>query len=167
MTQDDSSPPPERVVIDTRREYQEAFDALLALATREIRIFDPDLAQLAVEAPERLDRVGAFLRRTRGNRLFIAVHDPAPLAQRSPRLARLVALFSDDIAVHRTTGEAERAQDCFVLADREHFVRRAVAAHPRGVFARHDPHEGTLMRERFDQIWESSEPTAPPTTLGL
>lgn len=167
MTESDSSPGAVRVVVGTRREYLEAFDAVLGLARRELRVFDPDLAQLELDVPERIERLAAFLRATRGNRLLIAVHDPSYLARHSPRLARLIAAFSTDVAVHQTTGEAARVQDCFVLADGEHVVRRAVATHPRGVFVRDDPHEGALMRERFDQIWESSEPTAPPTTLGL
>lgn len=167
MTESHSSQIAERTLIETRREYLEAFDALLGLARRELQIFDPDLVQLGLDAPERIERLGAFLRQTRGNRLLIAVHDPEHLTRHSPRLAQLIAFFTTDIAVHQTTSEASRAQDCFVLADGQHFVRRAVATHPRGVFARHDAHEGALMRERFDQIWESSEPTAPPTTLGL
>jgi len=167
MTNSDSSPSAVRVVVGTRQEYLEAFDAVLGLARRELRIFDPDLAQLELDAPERIERLAAFLRATRGNRLLIAVHDPSHLARHAPRLARLIAAFCADVAVHQTTGEAARVQDCFVLADGEHVVRRAVATHPRGAFIRDDPHEGALMRERFDQIWESSEPTAPPTTLGL
>ncbi|MCU0803702.1 MAG: hypothetical protein MUF79_01230 [Burkholderiales bacterium] len=167
MTESGSPPAVTRVLIGTRREYRDAFDALLGLARRELRIFDPDLVQLGLDDPGRIARLEGFLRATRGNRLFVAVHEPGHLERHSPRLAQLVAAFSTDFAVHRTTGEAARAQDCFVLADAAHVVRRAVAAHPRGVFVRDDPHESALMRERFDQIWESSEPTSPPTTLGL
>lgn len=167
MTEPDSSPPAARALIETRRDYLEAFDQLLAIARRELRIFDPDLVQLGLDAPGRIERIEHFLRATRGNRLLIAVHDAAHLTRRSPRLGQLIAAFSADVTVRETTGEAARAQDCFVLADGEHVIRRPVAAHPRGVFLRDDAHEGALMRERFDQIWESSEPTAPPTTLGL
>ena len=167
MNEPDSPSAAARALIGTRREYLEAFDTLLGLARRELRVFDPDLVQLALDVPERIARLESFLRRTRGNRLLIAVHDPTHFARHSSRLGQLITMFSTDVAVHQTTGEAARVQDCFVLADGEHVVRRAVAAHPRGVFARDDPHEGALMRERFDQIWESSEPTAPPTTLGL
>jgi hypothetical protein len=167
MTEPDASPAATRALIGTRQEYLDAFDTLLALARRELRIFDPDLVQLGLEAAERLERLEAFLRATRGNRLLVAVHDPTHLTLHSPRFAQVIAAFSTDIAVHQTIGEAARVQDCFVLADGTHVVRRAVAAHPRGVLYRDDPQEGALMWQRFDQIWESSEPTAPPTTLGL
>ena len=58
-------------------------------------------------------------------------------------------------------------QDCFVLADMEHFVRRPVAAQSRGVFTLNEYQDARLMRERFDEIWQSSVPAIPATTLGL
>jgi hypothetical protein len=58
-------------------------------------------------------------------------------------------------------------QDCFVLADGEHLVRRPVTAQPRGVLVIGDPKECQPMRERFDQIWESSIPSVSANTTGL
>ncbi len=163
----DATVAPERDLLAAQADYLGAFDVLLALAERELRVFDPNLAQLDLDAPERVDALGAFLRRGATSRLYVAVHDTDHLQRHLPRLARLFALFSTTAMVSRTLGEAARVADCFVLADRDHFLRRPVAVQPRGVFVRHDPREAALMRERFEQIWESSEPAAPPTTLGL
>jgi hypothetical protein len=57
-------------------------------------------------------------------------------------------------------------QDCFVLADMEHFVRRPVAAQP-AASTLNEYQDARLMRERFDEIWQSSVPAIPATTLGL
>jgi len=164
---DDSPAAPTRTAIGTRREYLDAFDSLLGAARRELRIFDPDLAQLEINAPNRVDALGSFLRRDRLSQLHLVVHDDEYLARSCPRLAELIALFSTNVFVRRSDGDAARAQDCFVIADADHCVRRPVAAQPRGTIIRDDPHETALMRERFDQIWESSVPAAPPTTLGI
>lgn len=158
---------PERISIATRREYLDAFDALLAGAQRELYLFDPDLEQLQLNASARSEALAAFLRRSALTRLHIVVHDDKHLAHHCPRLADLIALFSTNVAIRRTDGDAARAQDCFVIADAADCVRRPVAAQLRGVIIRNDPNEAALMLERFGQIWDSSIPAAPPTTIGI
>jgi hypothetical protein len=158
---------PSRQLLATHAEYVECFDLLLALATRELRIFDPTLARLELESPARAEQLAAFLGQGADVRLMIALHDPAPLLSRMPRLRRLCALFAPQIEIRQTFGEAARAQDCFVIADLEHLARRPMASQPRGAFLCGEPQEAALYRERFDAIWESSEPAAPVTTLGL
>jgi hypothetical protein len=165
------SPPtsgaPARQLLATHAEYVQCFDLLLALATRELRIFDPTLARLELESPARAGQLAAFLEQGAHVRLMIALHDPAPLLSRMPRLRRLCALFTPQVEIRQTLAEAARAQDCFVIADLKHLVRRPVASQPRGAFLCGEPQEAALYRERFDAIWESSEPTASVTTLGL
>jgi hypothetical protein len=160
-------PQPRRELLGSRREYLDAFDALLANARRELRIFDPDCAQLELDAPERSAMLRRFLLASRDNRLFVAVHDPEHLKRGCPRMLDIVRDFSFAIAIHQTEGEAARVQDCFVLADIEHFLRRPVAAQPRGVYIVNEYKDARLMRERFDEIWQSSMPAVSATTLGL
>jgi hypothetical protein len=160
-------PQPERRLIGSRSEYLAAFDALLIGLRRELRVFDPDCTQLQLNSPARADALRRFLLASRDNRLVVVVHDPEPLKKRTPRFLRLLAEHSASIAVHQTEGEAARAQDCFVLADMEHFVRRPVASAARGVWAINEYQESRLMRERFDEIWQSSFPAVSATSLGL
>jgi len=160
-------PQPERRVITTRGDYLAAFDDLVAAARKELRIFDPDLSQLELNTPTRIERLRQFLLASRENRLFIALHDTDHVTRAAPRVMNLLAQFSASIAVHRTEGDAARVQDCFVLADAEHLIRRPVAAQPRGVVVANDLKECQVMRERFDEIWQSSVPAVSATKLGL
>jgi hypothetical protein len=156
-----------RQLLASRAAYVESFDLLLGLAVRELRIFDPDLAQLELESPGRLERLGELLRQDASVRVHVALHDPASLLARMPRTRRLFALFATQVAVRRTFGEAARAQDCFVIADAEHLVRRPVVTQARGVLLCGEAHQVAPCLERFEAVWESSEPAAPATTLGL
>jgi hypothetical protein len=79
----------------------------------------------------------------------------------------LLGTFSASMFIHQTQGDAAKVQDCFVLCDEQNFVRRPVAAHPRGAVYLEDPNEGRAMRERFDQIWESSFMAVAATQIGL
>jgi hypothetical protein len=160
-------PQPRRTIIGSRGEYLAAFDELIAVTRRELRIFDPDCGQLDMNSPGRHEQLRQFLLASRDNRLFVVVHDPEHLERHCPRMLRLFAEFSAAIAIHQTEGEAARAQDCFVLADMEHFVRRPVAAQPRGVYCVNEYQDARSFRERYDEIWQSSVPAISATTLGL
>jgi hypothetical protein len=142
-------------------------EVILTLAHRELAIFDPDLALLGINSPPRIALLQAFLGGTRDRRLRIAVHDDEHVKQFCPRLIDLLVLHRSRIAIHRTEGEAARIEDCFVLADAEHCVRRRVARQGRGAVGLHDAQEGRALHGRFEEIWQSSVPSVSATTLGL
>ena len=158
---------PERRIISSRTEYLDAFDRLVELAERELRIFDPDCFGLEINSPRKCELLRAFLLRGRNNRLYIAVHDTEYLRNHCPRLLELLQRFGDRMFIHQTQGEAARVQDCLVLADRLHFVRRPVHAQPRGTFVLNDEKESQGMNMRFSEIWESAFPAVSATTSGL
>lgn len=160
-------PRTERILINSRGEYRAAVARLLSMGKRELRVFDPDLADLDLHTEESIGVLTRFLGRSRSQRVLIAVHDTSFITRRAPRLMRLIGSYSPAITVHRTLGDARRVQDCFMLADDESFVRRPVAQQPRGVIYIHESHEGRAMRERFDEIWESSELGVTASAVGL
>ena len=167
MTEEIGLPEPERLLLSTRREYLEAFERLLGLARRELRVFDTDLALLGVDAPQTNELLRAFLLRHRDNRLYIAVHDTTHIRGQCPRLLHLLRQTSDRLFINQTEGEAARAQDSFVLADRLHFLRRPVQAQPRAVLRLNDAQESQGIHLRFTEIWDSSVPAVSPSTSGL
>lgn len=158
---------PERHVFTSRAEYVAGFEQVLRLAHNELRIFDSDLSQLPLSSVATLDSLRDFLGRRRDNRLFIALHNPDLVARRMPRLMSLLGLFGSSIFINQTEGDAARVQDCFALADSHHFVRRPVWAQPRGVLILNDEKDAHKMRERFDEIWQSSIPSVSASTSGL
>jgi len=76
---------PERKLITLRSEYKQAFDMLLPLTQRELRIFDPDLSELGLHTEAFSRELRDFLARSRGSRLYIALHDVSFVSQRAPR----------------------------------------------------------------------------------
>ena len=167
MSTEPVEPATERTLLSTRRDYVESVARLLALARHEIRIFDPDLADTGLNTEAATRVLHQFFVRGRAQRLLIAVHDTDFVARRAPHLMRLFGTFSGGMLIHKTQGDAARVQDCFVLVDEAHFVRRRVAAQPRGALYLNDPREARGMRERFDDIWESSHLAVSASTVGL
>lgn len=152
---------------ETEAGFQDAIDRLLGLPGRELRIFDPDLMALRLNAPARIDRLEAFLRASRTRRILIALHDPSHLTRYLPRMMSLLTRHSHAIEVRRTHEEIREIQDAFLVLDAEHYVRRPVAQFFRGGSGVHDQTEALAMRGRFLEIWASSFPAVSATTLGL
>ena len=158
---------PERILLAAKNDYLQGFERLLGLARRELRIFDPDLAELDMNSTRRIETLARFLRESRTHRIYIALHDVEHVAKHCPRLITLLGSYTAGIFILQTQGEAAKVQDCFVLADGDHLLRRPVTTQPRGVLAINDPKECQPMRERFDEIWESSVPAVSANTTGL
>jgi len=160
-------PQTEYVPFDGEAEFQRAVDRLLEAPGRELRVFDPDLAALRLNAPERIERLRAFLVASRTHRLLIALHDPEHVTRDCPRMMTLLARFSHAIQIHRTHEEIRDIQDGFLVMDERHYVRRPVARFYRGALGLYDDTEALAMRGRFQEIWSASFPGVSAATLGL
>ncbi len=158
---------PQRTLLTTRQEYLAAADQLLATAERELLVFDPDLVMLDFNSPPRIEMLRRLLAANRNHRVRIALHDVAHVNTRCSRLLGLISIFPAGLVIQCTQGEASRAQDCFVIADHNNLVRRPAAAQSRGVLLLDDPTETHAMRDRFEQIWESSYIAVSATKTGL
>ena len=167
MIESPQGPAPVRTLLATRTDYFEGFNRLLGLAARELRIFDRDLSELGMNDVGRIETLTRFLRGSRTRRIHVALHDVEHVTRYCPRLITLLGSYTGGIFIYQTHGEAAKVQDCFVLADDLHLLRRPVAAQPRGVLVLDDPKECQPMRERFGEIWESSLPGVSACTTGL
>ena len=162
-----AAPPPHYERFDTEAAFQAALDRLLEQAGRELRIFDPDLAALRLNSPERVARVESFLQASRTRRLYMVLHDTGHVTRHCPRMMGLLARYSHAIQINQTHQEIRELQDSFLVLDAMHYLRRPVARLFRGALGLNDENEALAMRGRFGEIWSASFPAVAPTTLGL
>jgi hypothetical protein len=148
-------------------ESQAAIDEVIATAERTLRIFDSTLAHRGFNAPARAERLREFLVAGRAHRLLIALHEPEVLVRECPRLLTLLRQFPMSIEIHRTLAQARNAMDPFVLADDHSVWHQLHLEQPRAIVALHSPADALPIAQRFEEIWELSEPAATATTLGL
>lgn len=152
---------------DTYEGFQSAIDRLLEQPGRELRAFDPDGVALRLNDPARIARLERFLLASRTRRFYLVVHDTDHLTRLCPRLLALLRRFSHAMQINRTHEEIRQVQDCFLLLDSMHYVRRPVAALPRGAMGLGDENESQALRGRFAEIWSASYPAVSSTTVGL
>jgi len=148
-------------------ESLEAIDEVIAVAERTLKIFDVSLSNRGFNSPARSAALREFLVRGRSHRILIALHETDLLERENPRLLTLLRQFPMSIEIHRTLAQARNANDPFVLADDHSVWHQLHYEQPRAVAALHSPAETLPISQRFDEIWELSEPAVSATTLGL
>jgi hypothetical protein len=163
----DEEPVPVERTLASIAEQVEAIDALVERATHSLRVFDVDLSQGGWNSPGRAERLGAFLRRTRGGRLEMIVHDTRYLEQSCPRLIALLRGFGHAMTVYRTGPDARSAMDPLTIADDRHFLHRFHVDGARAALAFDAPVAARPLVARFEEIWATGEPGLTGTVLGL
>jgi hypothetical protein len=148
-------------------ESLEAIDEVISVADRTLRIFDVSLSGRGFNSPARAAALREFLVRGRSHRILIALHETDLLERENPRLLTLLRQFPMSIEIHRTLAQARNANDPFVLADDHSLWHQLHYEQPRAVVALHLPADTLPISQRFDEIWELSEPAVSATTLGL
>ncbi|HWM43825.1 MAG TPA: hypothetical protein VNP36_15420 [Burkholderiales bacterium] len=152
---------------DTNEGFQACIERLLGQPGRELRVFDPDGAALRLNEPARIEALAGFLLASRTRRLYLVVHNTDHVTRQCPRLLTLLRRFSHAMQINRTHEEIREVQDCFLLLDSMHYVRRPVAALFRGAMGLGDENEAQALRGRFGEIWAASYPAVSSTTIGL
>jgi hypothetical protein len=148
-------------------ESQAAIDQVIAAAQRTLRIFDATLTGRGFNTPARAENLRQFLVAGRAHRILIALHEPDSVARDCPRLLSLLRQFPMSIEIHRTLAQARNAMDPFVLADDHSVWHQLHADQVRAIVALHSPTDALPIGQRFEEIWELSEPAVTATTLGL
>ncbi len=148
-------------------ESQVAIDEVIASAKHTLRVFDITLGNRGFNSPQRAEGLRRFLLAGRSHRVLIALHETGGLERDCPRLLTLLRQFPMSIEIHRTLAQARDAMDPFVVADDRGVWHQLHCDQPRAIVALHSPADAMPIAQRFDEIWELSEPAVSATTLGL
>ena len=160
-------PEPSYKQISGIAESQEAIDQVIATARTTLRLFDFSLSNRGFNSPKRTEALRSFVVAGRAHRLLIALHQPETLERDCPRLLMLLRQFPMSIEIHRTLAQAREAMDPFIVADDHSVWHQLHFEQPRAIVALHSPVDASPIAQRFDEIWELSEPAVYATTLGL
>jgi hypothetical protein len=154
-------------LITSHAESLAAIDAVVDAAERTLRIFDVSLSNRGFNTPARAEKLRQFLVGGRAHRILIALHETELLERENARLLMLLRQFPMSIEIHRTLGEARNARDPFIVADDHSMWHQLHFEQPRAAVAIRSPADALPIAQRFEEIWELSEPAVSATTLGL
>ena len=167
MSELDAAPKPSYRPISGVTESLAAIDEVVASAQRTLRVFDVNLTNRGYNSPGRTEKLRQFLVAGRTHRLYIALHETETLQRDCPRLLQLLRQFPMSIEIHRTLAQARNAMDPFVVADDHSVWHQLHYEQPRAIVALRSPSDAMPIQQRFDEIWDLSEPAVSATKLGL
>ena len=167
MSQAEAAPKPSYRPISGIAESLAAIEEVIANAQQAIRVFDVSLSNRGFNSPAVAEKLRHFFVAGRAHRLYIALHNTELLDRECPRLLALLRQFPMSIEIHRTVAQARNAQDPFVIADDHSVWHQQHHEQPRAIVALHSPPDAVPILQRFDEIWQLSEPAVSATTLGL
>lgn len=139
---------------------------VMASAQHTLDIFDVSGLDLGLGQQDVVEKLELFLHVPTA-RLRIVVHDTAHIERECPRLTQMLRYHGHQISIHRTLPEAEQAHDSLVIADGILLLRRYHTDFPRGQLQSAAEEQIAPWLQRFEAVWEASEPAVSFTTLGL
>jgi hypothetical protein len=148
-------------------DYDSAVRKILPLATRSLRIFDPDLEKLRLESRENALVLRRFLAAAPCNTLRIVLRCAEPFRRDSPRLFKLLTDFPHAMEVWECAPQLTRLTDAMLLSDDCHALIRIHQDHARSRLIIGDAQACRGYFTRFDDILAEGGTPISATTLGL
>ena len=154
-------------IILGERNYEAALDLVIAQAENELLIFDQDFVRGDYAGSRRFELLFAFLSKDNVSKLTIILQNTEYFIQHCPRLFELLKNYGHKMVVYETNDNAKVAKDCFVIADKRHFVRRFHIDQARFKYALNDVEECANLSMRFDELLDETTDAVSATKLGL
>jgi hypothetical protein len=150
---------------ETPSEFRAAFDALLAVTHRQLRIYDHDLGLLDLHDAARLAALRALC--VAGRRVEVLLDDISHVARDHPRLMQLLRDFGHVLEIRQADPDAPRPDQAFVLADRQGVLLRADKMKVHGALHEDDTARATELNHSFEAMWQRAPAQVSASTLGL
>lgn len=148
-------------------QYIEALDTICSLAKHRLFIFEKDYVDIGFNSEARYEVLRNLLLSNPNNRLHLLAHDTRPISQYSPRIMTLLRQFGHNMLIYQTPKHMQHLTEPYAIADAAHHTRRFHFDDTRGILALND-HEGSrLLASRFNEVWQSSHPSAATSSFTL
>ena len=130
-------------------------------------IFDQDFVRGNFASQQRFELLFEFLSKNNLSKLTIILQNSVHFVQNCPRLFELLKLYGHKMTVFETNDNAKTAKDCFVIADKRHYLRRFHIDQARFKYALEDEIESANLLTRFGELMDETTEAVSATKLGL
>lgn len=156
-----------RELITSWAYYQTAIDRLLAIATKQICIYDEDLATLKLDSPPRLAHIRRLVSSARSDALSIAVRNGSPLRNQHPLLQNLLTTYGHVASAQETPPQLAHLRDSMIIVDDKHGLIRFERDMPRSKLLIDENDELRPYLAKFREIWAEGGERISNSTVGL
>lgn len=154
----------ETIAFDGRAQFHAALIRTIDACRHSMLLLDRSLQDWPLESADGARALGSAL--ARGVRLRILLADTDWVERNGERIRRLQRAFCARVDIRRVPAGLP-VTESLLVGDRQHTVRRAHQDTMRGSCVLASPSEAEAPANRFESLWDESEPCLPATTLGL
>lgn len=147
--------------------YSDAISLILGSAQHELLIFDQDLSHGDFNSLQKYTLLQEFLSKNIASHLTIILQDTDFFINKCPRLFNLLTVYDNKMSVHITNSSVKHAKDCFILADKQHYVKRIHIDQARFKYALNDKISVEVLNNRFKEFQEAIQDVVTIKPLGL
>ena len=156
-----------RVLLKTRDAVRAQIALLTNQARHEIRIFTPQLDPALFNTAELTHLLTSFVARDRHNFVHILVEDSDQAVRDNDRVILLCRRMSDFVQIHRVGEQHIGLKEMFLVVDRLGYLHHPDLTRPDCLSASADARGAVQLAQRFQEMWERSEPIRTINTVGL
>lgn len=158
---------PQHIQLHSAADYVRALDSVCSLTKHSLFVFEKDFINIGFNNESRYEVLRNFLLANPHNRLQLLAHDTRPISQYCPRLITLLRQFCHNMFIYQTPKNLQNLTEPFAVADDSTYVRRFHFHDTRGIFAENDAAKAQLLKLRFIEMWQASQPGTSTTTFTL
>jgi hypothetical protein len=158
---------PQHLQLISAADYVNALDTVCSLSKHDLFIFDKDFVNIGFNSAARFEILRNLLLSNPNNKLKLLAHDTRSISQHCPRLMTLQRQFGHNMFVYQTPKNLQHLTEPFAVADDSSYVRRFHFDDTRGILAENDPGNAHLLKSRFIEMWQVSQPGTSTATFSL
>jgi hypothetical protein len=157
----------DRALLRARDDIRDHVAVLIEGARREIIVFAPQLDAFLFSNPRVSRALASFAAAHRQNRARILVEDGVQAVRDNDRLVELSRRMSEFVEI-RQVGEQHRGiRELFVVTDRANSLHEEDTTRMEAAVRMAERQTAGLLQQRFQEMWDHSEPIAEIRTTGL
>ena len=154
-------------IILGERNYEAALNIVIASAKNELLIFDQDFTRGDYTSLKRFELIAQFLSKNDLSKVTIILQNTEYFIQHCPRLFDLLKNYGHKMVMFETNDNAKIAKDCFIIADKENYIRRFHIDQARFKYALDDVEECANLGMRYEELLAETSEAVSATKLGL
>ncbi len=164
---DHAEPTPGPSVLKERDSIRDAIAALVGLARREIIVFAPQMDAHFFNSSQAGTMFASFAARHQRNRARILVEDAAQVIRDNDRVVGLCRRFSEAMQMREVGEQHMGLRMMYIIVDGTSYLHQPDVTEYECVVEMAGRRRAAEMRQRFEQMWDRSEPAVGLHTAGL
>jgi len=154
-------------VLKERDAIRDAIATLIGGARRDIIIFAPQMDAHYFNGSTLARSLTSFAARHRYNLARILVEDATQVLRDNDRIANLCRRMAEFVQMHQVGEEHLGLRELFIVVDGNGYLRQLDLTEPECIIEPNGRQKAAELRQRFNHMWDRSEPATGLNTAGL